>query len=256
MITLGQLLLLFLRKIEMNYLVFDIETIPDLDYGRKFLNLDGLDETDIGRSMFFQQLQKTGTEFLPLNLHRIIAISVLTDSEGNLEIRSFASNDSTEKSMIQMFYDQVGNNENCLVTWNGILFDLPVLNYRTLFNGVDASSYWQNELWPIDLKDVLANHNTKNQGNLDSVAKGLNLPGKINVSGEQVWDLYLESRIEEVRNYCDHDVLNTYLIFIHYQAMIGKINNREYSSKMQSLKKLLSDSDKHHFKLFLSAWEQ
>ena len=244
----------------MNYLVFDIETIPDLDYGRKFLNLDGLDETDIGRSMFFQQLQKTGTEFLPLNLQRIIAISMLTDSGNNLEIRSYGSNDNSEQSMIQVFYDLVGINENCLVTWNGLLFDLPVLNYRALFNGVDASSFWEEDgtekLLHIDLKDVLTNHNTKNQGNLDSVAKGLNLPGKMNLSGEQVCDLYLESRVEDVRNYCDHDVLNTYLIFIHYQAMIGKINNREYSSKMQSLKKLLSDSDKHHFKLFLSAWEQ
>ena len=45
----------------MNYLVFDIETIPDLNYGKQFLNLDGLDEADIGRSMFFHQLQKTGT---------------------------------------------------------------------------------------------------------------------------------------------------------------------------------------------------
>ena len=56
----------------MNYLVFDIDTIPDLDYGRKYLNLDGLDEAYIGISMFFQQLQKTGTEFLPLNLQNLI----------------------------------------------------------------------------------------------------------------------------------------------------------------------------------------
>ena len=240
----------------MNYLVFDIETIPDLDYGKKFLNLDGLDEANIGRSMFFQQLQKTGTEFLPLNLHKVIAISVLTDTGGILEIESLGSKKSSEQSMIQMFYNLVGTNENCLVTWNGLLFDLPVLNYRALFNGVDASSYWQNELWHIDLKDVLANHNTRNQGSLDSIAKGLNLPGKMNMSGEQVWDLYLESRVEDIRNYCDHDVLNTYLIFIHYQVMIGKITNEELSSKMQSLKKLLSKSDKHHLQYFLSSWKQ
>ena len=159
----------------MNYLVFDIETIPDLDYGKQFLNLDGLEEADIGRAMFFQQLQKTGTEFLPLNLHKIIAISVLTDARGNLEVESLGSKESSEQSIIQLFYDLVGANENCLVTWNGLLFDLPVLNYRALFNRVDAASYWQNELWHIDLKDVLANHNANAQGSLDSVAKGLSL---------------------------------------------------------------------------------
>tara|TARA_B100001765_G_scaffold116649_1_gene72696 strand:+ start:580 stop:1314 length:735 start_codon:yes stop_codon:yes gene_type:complete len=244
-----------LKKIEMNYLVFDIETIPDLDYGKQFLNLDGLEEADIGRAMFFQQLQKTGTEFLPLNLHKIIAISVLTDTGSNLEVESLGSEDSSERSMIQLFYDLVGANDNCLVTWNGLLFDIPVLNYRALFNQVDASSYWQNELWHIDLKDVLANHNAKAQGSLDSVAKGLNLPGKLDVSGDQVWDLYLEGRIEDIRNYCEHDVLNTYLIFIHYQAMIGKITNEELSSRIHSLKQLLSNTEKQHFQLFLSAWE-
>ena len=240
----------------MNYLVFDIETIPDLDYGKQFLNLDGLEEADIGRAMFFQQLQKTGTEFLPLNLHKIIAISVLTDAGNNLEVESLGSKENSERSMIQLFYDLVGANENCLVTWNGLLFDIPVLNYRALFNRVDAASYWQNELWHIDLKDVLANHNAKSQGSLDSVAKGLNLPGKLDVSGDQVWDLYLEGRIEDIRNYCEHDVLNTYLIFIHYQAMIGKITNDELSTRIHSLKKLLLDTEKQHFQLFLSAWEQ
>ena len=256
MITLGPLLLWSLKKIEMNYLVFDIETIPDLEYGKQFLNLDGLDEADIGRSMFFQQQQKTGTEFLPLNLHRVIAISVFTDSGGNLEIESLGSKESNEQSMIQIFYDLVGTNGNCLVTWNGLLFDLPVLNYRALFNGVDASSYWQHQLRHIDLKNVLANYNTKGQGSLDSVAKGLKLPGKINVSGDQVWSLYLEGRIEDVRNYCEHDVLNTYLIFINYQAMIGKFTNEELSARIDSLKKLLLNSEKQHLKLFLSAWEQ
>jgi len=239
----------------MNYLVFDIETIPDLDYGKKFLNLDGLDEADIGRSMLFQQLQKTGTEFLPLNLHKVIVISVLTDTGGILEIESLGSINSSEQSIIQMFYDLIGTNENCLVTWNGLVFDFPVLNYRALFNGVDASSYWQNELWHIDLKDMLANHNIKSQGSLDSVAKSLNLPGKLDVSGEQVWDLYLEARIEDVRNYCEHDVLNTYLIFIHYQAMIGKITNKELSERIHSLKRLLSNTEKQHFQLFLSVWD-
>ena len=55
----------------MKTIIFDIETIPDLDYGRKQMNLDGLSDADIGRSMFFQQLQNHGHEFLPLSLIHI-----------------------------------------------------------------------------------------------------------------------------------------------------------------------------------------
>ena len=53
----------------MKTIVFDVETIPDLEYGKKNMNLDGLTDEDIGRSMFFQQLQKKGDEFLPIDLH-------------------------------------------------------------------------------------------------------------------------------------------------------------------------------------------
>ncbi|GIT33900.1 MAG: hypothetical protein Ct9H300mP4_02190 [Gammaproteobacteria bacterium] len=52
MIILGLTLLWSLKKIEMNYLVFDIETIPDLDYGKQFLNLDGLEEAILAEHVF------------------------------------------------------------------------------------------------------------------------------------------------------------------------------------------------------------
>ena len=49
---------------------FDIETIPDLEFGRRMWQLDDLSDADVGRAMFFKQLQKTGNEFLPLHLPR------------------------------------------------------------------------------------------------------------------------------------------------------------------------------------------
>ena len=69
----------------MKTIIYDIETIPDLDFGRKHMNLDGLSDEDIGRSMFFQQLQKHGSEFLPINLHKIITISFVTEHKGDIE---------------------------------------------------------------------------------------------------------------------------------------------------------------------------
>jgi len=44
---------------------FDIETIPDVEFGRQQWQLDGISDEDVGRAMTFKQLQKTGSDFLP-----------------------------------------------------------------------------------------------------------------------------------------------------------------------------------------------
>ena len=72
----------------MKTIIYDIETIPDLDFGRKHMNLDGLSDEDIGRSMFFQQLQKHGNEFLPIDLQKVITISFVTEHNGHIELSS------------------------------------------------------------------------------------------------------------------------------------------------------------------------
>ena len=61
----------------MTDVILDIETIPDLDFGRQHMNLDGLEDEDIIRAMTFRFLQQSGSEFPPLNMHKIITISLL-----------------------------------------------------------------------------------------------------------------------------------------------------------------------------------
>ena len=240
----------------MNYLIFDVETIPDLDYGRRFLNLDGLNNEDIGRAMFFQQQQKTGEEFLPLYLQKVISISVLIDAEDTLELKSLVVNGDDEKLIIQSFYNTLEKEDYCLVTWNGLLFDLPVLNYRALFNQVDAASYWQKKSWHIDIKDSLSGHHPKEQGSLDQVSRGLGFPGNINLRGGQVWNSYLEGNEEGISNDCDFDVFNTYLVFLKYQTMIGKLSEDQPSIKLKQFRIMLKDTNKKHFEVFLKRWEK
>ena len=53
-----------------NILVFDIETIPDAEAGRKIHDMgDDIDPVDITKAMNFLQLQKTGREFQPCLLY-------------------------------------------------------------------------------------------------------------------------------------------------------------------------------------------
>jgi len=109
----------------MNTMVFDIETVPDVELGRRLYPLAELDDQDVAKAMFFRRLQESGTEFLQHYQHRIVAISiVLRDSRG-LKVLSLGDRDSTEKELISDFFKGVQAYSPQLVSWNGGGFDLP-----------------------------------------------------------------------------------------------------------------------------------
>ena len=55
---------------------FDIETVPDVEFGRRLHGLEGLSDKQVGYVMQTRQRELTGSEFLSLEQQRIVAISV------------------------------------------------------------------------------------------------------------------------------------------------------------------------------------
>ena len=127
----------------MNVLVFDIETVPDVEGVRRLHELEGLSDADVANVMFHKRRQETGGEFLRLHLHRIVAISAVLRSRDTIKVWSLGEEDSPEKELIQRFFDGLERFTPTLVSWNGGGFDLPVLNYRALLHGVQAPRYWE-----------------------------------------------------------------------------------------------------------------
>ena len=67
----------------------------------------------------------------------------------------------------------------------------------------------------------------------------LGFPGKMGISGARVWDAYLAGEIESIRNDCESDVLNTFLVYQH---------------DIELLKDTLKQEDKSHVREFLDNW--
>ena len=86
---------------------FDIETIPDTDFGRQMWQLDDLSDEDVGRAMAFKQLQKTGNDFLPLHQQRIVAISVALRSGDSFRVWSLGDKDADEAELVRRFFDGI-----------------------------------------------------------------------------------------------------------------------------------------------------
>ncbi|MGH8119073.1 MAG: 3'-5' exonuclease [Gammaproteobacteria bacterium] len=256
----------------MNILVFDIETIPDVETGRRLFHLDGLNDRDTAEAMFAMRRQQTGgNEFLRHHLHKIVAISVVLISKDKLSVWSLGEKDSTEQEIVQRFFDGVERYTPMLVSWNGRGFDLPVLHYRALLHGISAPRYWetagedQSFKWNnylnrfherhTDLMDVLSGYEGRAVAPLTEIASMCGFPGKMGMSGDQVWERYLAGDLETVRNYCETDALNTYLIFLRYELMRGRKTKEGYDAECNKVRDLLKTENKPHFNEFLKAWK-
>ncbi len=254
----------------MNTLVFDIETVPDTDLGRRLYDLKDLSDEQVGQIMFTKRRQETGSDFLSHEQHRVIAISVVMRSRESLKVWSLGDPGSSEKDLIERFFDGLDKFTPDLVSWNGAGFDLPVLHYRCLLHGVTAARYWEtgdndgsfrfsNYLsrfhWRhIDLMDVLSGFQGRGRASLDDVATLLGLPGKVGMQGSQVWDVYLQGGLSRIRDYCETDVLNTYLVFLRFQLLRGHLDAAEHADEVARVRKLLEDSAAPHLKEFAAAW--
>ena len=112
-----------------------------------------------------------------------------------------------------------------------------------------------------DLVLVLAGHIAFDQlpekggrASLDQVAVMLGFPGKLGMSGDKVWDTYRAGGIKEIRDYCETDVLNTWLVFLRFEFMRGNLDDADLQREFALVRRTLTELDKPHLNEFLAAW--
>ena len=256
----------------MTILVFDIETIPDLQSGRRIYDLEGLSDEDTAKAMFSLRRTKVGHDFLPHHLQKIVAISLVLSQKNGFKVWSLGEEDSNEAEIIQRFFNGIARYTPDLVSWNGGGFDLPVLHYRALLHGIPAPIYWdtgENQSgfrWNnylnrfhyrhLDLMDVLASYQNKALAPLDEISSMLGFPGKMGMNGAHVFDEYLQGNITGIRNYCETDVLNTYGVYLRFELMRGKLSPAEHQMALDLMEDYLQNAtDRTHLKEFLEKWK-
>ncbi|MCC5857433.1 MAG: 3'-5' exonuclease [Ectothiorhodospiraceae bacterium] len=256
----------------MNVFAFDIETIPDVDGGRRLLDLpDTLSDAQVAEALFAQRRQATGgSDFLRLHLHRIAVISVALRTGERFRVWSLGDGDDDEAGILRRFFEGIERFTPTLVSWNGSGFDLPVIHYRAMLHGVPAPRYWetgaseQSFRWNnylnrfhdrhTDLMDVLAGYQPRANAPLDEIATLCGYPGKMGMSGGQVWEAILAGHFDQVRDYCETDVLNTYLVFLRFQLIRGHLDAAGYARECGVVRETLAQENRAHFRRFLDAW--
>ena len=254
-------------------LVFDIETIPDAAGLRAAWGLEGDDDTVVQAALARRREQTGGSsDFLPLHLHRVAVISMLMRDDDGLRVRSLDGASEPEHKLVQGFYRTLAKYSPNLVSWNGSGFDLQVLNYRAMVHGVQAPRFWDQgeddrdfrynnyvsryHSRHTDLMDLLALYNGRANAPLDQLARLCGFPGKLGMDGGQVWTAWQAGRRAEVRDYCETDVVNTWLLYCRFQLMRGVLDRDAYDADIALTRTSLAGLPGAHWQEFLAAWPQ
>jgi predicted PolB exonuclease-like 3'-5' exonuclease len=260
-------------------LVFDIETIPDVAGLRRLRGAGPeVSDDDVLAAELAERAAAGKSDFLPHPLQRVLVISCAYRDAQGLRVHSFVDREpdgrSEEARVVQQFFATIEKRVPQLVSWNGGGFDLPVLHYRAMMHGVVANKYWdlgeggdhdsrefkwnnyinRYHLRHLDLMDLLAMYQPRASAALDTMAQLCGFPGKLGMDGSAVHAAWRAGRLEDIRRYCETDVLNTYLLYTRFQLMRGGLTPEEHAQELDLVRQTLAAVPEPHWAEFLAAW--
>lgn len=180
--------------------------------------------------------------------HKVVVIGVLSMGEGH-EPRKLGciGEGKDERGILSDFAKFLEERRPTMVTFNGRGFDMPVIAARCFRHGIPLRHYYASRdvryrFSPdghLDLMDYLADHGAAKPAKLDILAKLCGLPGKVGVDGKDVGPLVHAGRIQEVRDYCLCDVVQTAGVFLRAELLRGELARERYCDAMSKLIQLI-----------------
>jgi predicted PolB exonuclease-like 3'-5' exonuclease len=176
-----------------------------------------------------------------------------------------------EAHIIERFLYFIGEREPNLVGFNSCESDLQVLVQRALIHEVSAEKFCMRPPKPwegrdyfykyseehLDLLQLFSNGAMKPK--LNELARLCGFPGKLDVDGEHVVDLWLDGDVKKIVEYNQIDVLNTYLVWLRVVHFCGKLAEEDYESEMLMFREFLETEASRpncgHLTEFLNSWE-
>jgi 3'-5' exonuclease len=237
---------------ERSVIIWDLETVPDLAGFAAANDLVGQSDADIREAL--------GNRFPKHIYHAIVCIGALVaHREASLwavdALGAPHVGNRPEKQLIGAFCDKVAELKPQLVTFNGNSFDLPVLRYRAMIHGISAAGLADRPYFnrytedAVDLCDILSSFAPHTKASLNELSKIMGLPGKPKgIDGTDVERYFLEGKINEIADYCEADVVNTYRIWLRYELFRGRLSESEHETSELSLTNFLrsrANTEKH-----------
>jgi predicted PolB exonuclease-like 3'-5' exonuclease len=226
---------------DIEFLVFDVESVADGDLVSRIRYPDKNYDADTAVDRYRQELlDKHETDFIPYTYQIPVAVTIAKVGP-EFELRDVVSLDEpnfrphviTENFWRGWFKYGMPT----LISFNGRCFDVPLLELAAFRYGISIPAWFNmsdrtydqkrnryNLAAHLDLHDLLTNFGaTRLSGGLNLVAHLLGKPGKMDVAGHMVQDLYAAGDVAKINDYCRCDVLDTYFIFLRFSVVTGRL---------------------------------
>jgi len=178
---------------------------------------------------------------------------------------------SSEPKVLEAFFKAVGRSQPQLVGYNSLNADLPILLQRGIIQGISSHGFgkrpdkpWegidyfvQGGEYHIDLATILGKY--KNTPSLHEAATLSGIPGKINVSGDSVADMWLIGKLKQIVEYNEFDAFTTHLLWARIAHFADLLNDEDYELELELTRELLDEeiqNGKEHLSLFVEEWDR
>jgi predicted PolB exonuclease-like 3'-5' exonuclease len=280
---------MFKTEIPELVLFFDLEWVPDAAGARRLFSLPE-ETTELEAMQAFWgragATEENPRPFIKYLYSRVVSIAFLSrkrifrDGEQTIEFSlnslprlPLESAAVDEAQIIERFLYIIGERCPQLVGFNSHDSDLQVLIQRGIVNEITAPAFCNRPNKPWEGMDYFDGRNSElahldllkkfSQGammpRLDELAKLCGYPGKIDVHGDQVVDLWLAGDVTKIVEYNQIDTLNTYLVWLRMVYFAGRISEENYFAEQEALREFLEAEtgkpEKAFVSEFLEKWE-
>lgn len=228
-------------KDPVRYLVFDTESVAD---GQLVADIrypgEGLDPLAAVQRYRAELLARFESEFIPYTFHLPVSVAIgkVSAEFELLEIVTLDEPRFRPHIITEHFWrGWSGYGKPTLVSFNGRSFDIPLLELAAFRFGIAVPDWFSTRLksWEqyrnrynqnahFDLQELLTNYGASRlNGGLNLIARLLGKPGKMEIDGNRVQDLYNEGKLADINDYCRCDVLDTYFAFLRCSVLQGQL---------------------------------
>lgn len=243
----------------MRYLAFDVESVADGPLVAR-LRYPGEKLTAAKAVQRYREelLEKHDSDFVPYTFHVPISVAVgkIAADFRLLDVVLLDEPQFRPHVIVEHFWRGWEKHRRpTLVSFNGRTFDIPLLELSAFRYGLSIPNWFNLEAKTFeqhrnrynldahfDLQELLTNFgSTRFTGGLNLAANLLGKPGKMDVEGHMVQDLYDAGKLAEINDYCRCDVLDTYFVFLRTRVLLGEITLDDEQELIAGAKKWLID---------------
>lgn len=257
---------------KVRYLVFDTESAADGALVSKLrFPGQGLSPEEAVRRYRAELMEKFDTDFIPYTYQFPVAVAIAKVSE-TLELIDLVTLDEPayRPHVITSHFWKgwEAYRRPTLVSFNGRTFDVPLLELAAFRYGLSAPGWFDQQAKTyeqprnrynlqahLDLHDVLTNFGAARfSGGLNLAANLLGKPGKMEIQGHMVQELFEAGKLQEINDYCRCDVLDTYFVFLRCQVLLGNLPLEEEQRLVAAARTWIERQPQPAYQQYLASW--